>query len=85
MTIRSTLHFIFRGLTKILAGIAGLSFIFGGGMISAAGNTDRGTGEFLGILIALAAGLLALLAHGAAEHFDDGEADENQPSPPASI
>lgn len=84
MTNRSALHSIFRGLTKMLAGIAGISFIFGGGIISAAGNTDRGTGEFLGILIALAAGLVALLAHTAAEHFDDGEADESQPSPPAS-
>lgn len=83
MTNRSTLHVIFRGLTKILAAIAGIFFVFGGVIISVAGNTDRGTGEFLGILIALAAGLVALLAHGAAEHFDDGEADEGQPLPPA--
>jgi len=84
MTNRSTLHFIFRGLTKILAGIAGIFFIFGGGIISVARNTDRGTGEFFGILIALATGLVALLTHGAAEHFDDGDSDQNQPSPPAS-
>jgi hypothetical protein len=76
------LHSVFRGLTKILAGIAGISFVFGGAIISAALNTDRGTGEFLGIGIALALGLVALFAHSAAEHFEN--ADDDQSSPPAS-
>ena len=77
---RSTLHSVFRGLTQVLAGMAGLSFFFGGRIISAARNTSRGTGEFIGIVIALALGLLALFAHAAAEQFDDGEAADDQPS-----
>ena len=78
------LYSVFRSLTKILAGLAGICFIFGGGIISVMGNTDRGTGEFVGIVIAFALGLLALFAHAAAEHFDDGSDDE-QPSSPASV
>ena len=58
-------------------------FIFGGGIISVMGNTDR-TGELVGIVIAFALGLLALFAHAAAEHVDDGSDDE-QPSSPASV
>jgi hypothetical protein len=83
MANRSLLHSVFRSLTKILAGSAGVSFVFGGGIIAVLGNTDRGTGEFFGIGIALALGLLALFAHGAAEHFDDGEMGDDQSSPPA--
>lgn len=74
------LHSVFRSLTKILASLAGISFVFGGGIITAMGNTDRGTGEFVGIVIAFALGLLALFAHAAAEHFDDGSNDD-QPRP----
>jgi len=78
------LHSVFRGLTKILGGIAGISFILGGGIISVMGNTDSGTGELVSIVIAFALGLLALFAHAAAEHFDDGS-DDDQPSSPASV
>ena len=78
------LHSVFRSLTKILAGLAGIFFILGGGINSVMGNTDRGTGEFVGIAIAFALGLLALFAHAADEHFDDGS-DDDQPSPPASV
>ena len=81
---RSILYSVFRSLTKILAGLAGICFMFGGGIISVMGNTDRGTGEFVGIVIAFALGLLALFAHAAAEHVDDGSDDE-QPSSPASV
>jgi hypothetical protein len=81
---RSMLHSVFRGLTTTLGGIAGISFIFGGGIISVLGNTDRATGEFFGIVIAFALGLLALLAHAAAENFDDEDAGDDQPSSPAS-
>jgi len=75
---RSTLHSVFRGLTKILAGAAGILFLFGGGIISVLRNTSRGTGEFYGIVISLGLFLLAMLAHAAAEQFDDGEADDDQ-------
>ncbi len=82
-TNRSALHSVFRGLSKILGGIAGISFIFGGGIIAALGNTSRSTGEFFGIVMAGACFILALLAHGVAEQFDDGEAADDQPSFPA--
>lgn len=78
------LHSVFRSLTKILASLAGMSFILGGGIISVMGNTDRGTGELVGIVIAFALGLLPLFAHAAAEHFDNGS-DDDQPSSPASV
>ena len=48
------------------------------------GNTDRGTGELVGIAIAFALGLLALFAHAAAEHIGDGS-DDDQPSSPVSV
>jgi hypothetical protein len=81
---RAMLHSVFRSLIKILAGLAGISFVFGGGIISAMGNTDRGTGEFVGLVIAFALGFLALFAHAAAEHFDDSS-DDDQPSSPPSV
>jgi hypothetical protein len=53
---------------KALAGIAGLSFLFGGGLIHAVWGIDRITAEMVGIGIAVLFGFLAALLH---SHVED--------------
>jgi len=52
---------------KTLAGIAGLSFLFGGGLIHAIWGIDRILAEVVGIGIAIFFGILAALLHSRSE------------------
>jgi hypothetical protein len=52
---------------KTLAGIAGLSFLFGGGLIHAIWGMDRILAEVVGIGIAAFFAVLAALLHSRAE------------------
>ena len=70
---RSILHSTFSTLRMVLAVPAVMAFFMGGRFISETWHTDRGTGEFFGIVIAIGFGLLAFLCHGLAENFDDGD------------
>jgi hypothetical protein len=61
-----------RLLAKICCGVAGVTFWFGGGLISIRFKTDRMTGELVGIAIAAVFFLLGLLAfHASGEDEED--------------
>ena len=50
---KSGMKIFLEALSKVLGAIAGISFLFGGGIIHAIGNVDRLFGEIVGIGMAV--------------------------------
>jgi hypothetical protein len=65
-----------RQLSQICFFIAGVAFWFGGGVISIYADTDRLTGELLGIGIAVVFGVLGGIAHNSAENAKDASQND---------
>ena len=77
---RSNLIHFLHGIAWFLFGGAGLTFWFGGGVISAVANTDRFTGELAGVGLAGLLAILGAIAKGAEDHLEMGQESEGPTS-----
>ena len=65
--IRTAAKALLQGVSPVLAAVAGISFLFGGGLIHALGSVDRLFGEIIGIGIAF----VCLIGMAIAKHVID--------------
>ena len=68
-----------EGLTKLFFAMAGLAFLFGGGLIHVLTNTDRLLSELEGFGLMGVFLVLGILAKGLEDRLDSGEVDVNGP------
>jgi hypothetical protein len=76
---RSNVKHLLQGITWLFYAIAGIAFLFGGGVIHAAAGTDRILAEIEGMALALLFGGLGFAAKGVEDHLDAGEVDPHGP------
>jgi 4-hydroxybenzoate polyprenyltransferase len=74
----------FAAIAKTLFGLAGMSFLFGGGLIHAVTKMDRFTAELVGIAIFGTALILGLLANELADRLIDRNESPSSASPGSS-
>lgn len=74
--IRPGIKYFLHGLSSVLAVIAGISFLFGGGLIHAVGSVDRLFAEILGIGIAFACLIGIVVAKYVIDDIEWREANE---------
>jgi hypothetical protein len=72
---RPILKPLLHGISQLLFVAAGVAFLLGGVVISAAGKVDRILAEMMGMVIAAGLGLLGFIAKRTAEDLLDDDDD----------
>lgn len=72
-SIKSVVSPVLRGIAWCFFIAAGISFWFGGGVIAAVAQTDRGTGEIGGMVLMILFAIVGGAAKFAEDRLDEGD------------